>query len=166
MNHGEPITIHQSSSKALTYHHSGSENIIISGGDDGSLAFFRTAPADPGSRGVEWRSKPVIIVRAHTSAVTACTTITHNDRIFVLTSGNDQWMRLWEIVLTASRDDDIDAGKKDWAEVKRICRVKTNVADVSSMTELSSVDEEDMSKVLICGVGMEVMAIKWDSISM
>jgi hypothetical protein len=49
----------------------------------------------------------------------------------------------------------------DMVEIKRMAKVKTNVADVSSMAVLEN--EETGSKMLICGVGMEVVRLQWDS---
>jgi hypothetical protein len=61
-------------------------------------------------------------------------------------------------------------GDGDPLEVKRMKKVKTNVADVSSMTLLSSgageeggeTEVEGATRVLICGVGMEVIRLEWD----
>jgi hypothetical protein len=61
-------------------------------------------------------------------------------------------------------------GDGDPLEVRRMKKVKTNVADVSSMTLLSSgagegggeTEAEGATRVLICGVGMEVIRLEWD----
>ena len=166
MKYESPLTMHQSSSKTLSYlHHPEHGHILVSGGDDGSIAFMRTSSSGPGCSDAKWRDKPVIVVRTHSSAVTACAVLTSQGRIYVLSSGNDQWVRLWEIIPAdeGSRGDDSHNGKPDWVEVKRLGRVKTSVADVSSMAVLDSSDGEDASRVLICGVGMEVVAVKWDA---
>lgn len=160
-----PTAIHQSSSKALvTYTPPDDEgnNLIVSGGDDGSIAFL-IASSTPGSEGAEWVHRPVIVVRTHASAVTACAILKreHDDRLFTVTSGNDQWVRVWELILSKREKDEED---KDWMEVKRVGRVKTSVADVSSMAVLASDDGHKAAKVLICGVGMEVIRIEWDAL--
>lgn len=140
--------------------------MIVSGGDDGSIAFFRTSSSGYKSGGVKWKSKPIIVVRAHASAVTACAVIERGKGIFVITSGNDQWVRLWEVIpkdlhggIEPEKNED-----SDWIEIKRLRRTKTSVADVSSMAILSSAAEKT-SRVLICGVGMEVITINWDCAS-
>jgi hypothetical protein len=61
----------------------------------------------------------------------------------------------------------------DPLEIRRMKKVKTNVADVSSMTLLlSGADEGEEKKetdgatrVLICGVGMEVIRLEWSDYS-
>ena len=166
MLYRDPITIHQSSSKVLSYiSHPNHGHFIMSGGDDGSLAFFRTCSIDSASAG--WKNRPTIVVRTHASAVTACAMIARGRRIFVLTSGNDQWVRLWEVSVTdaMSYDKAPCDEQSDSMEIKRLGRVKTSVADVSSMAILTSPNEDDASKVLICGVGMEIMTVQWDDVS-
>lgn len=168
MNYESPLTIHQSSSKTLAYFsHPEQGHIAISGGDDGSIAFMRTSSSGPGCSGVKWRNKPVVVVRTHASAVTACAVLVHKERIYVLSSGNDQWVRLWEVIPAdeGSYGDDSPEGERDWVMIKRLGRVKTSVADVSSMAVLASSIEEDVSRVLICGVGMEVLTVNWDATS-
>ncbi|KAF1967001.1 WD40 repeat-like protein [Bimuria novae-zelandiae CBS 107.79] len=157
-----PTKLHQSSSKTLScIRPRQALHVIISGGDDGSLSFLIMASSGPGSPDVQPVREPIIVVRAHGSAVTACAVVMRGERILVVTGGNDQWVRLWEVTLTDS-DNDNSKGRRDWMEIKRLTRVKTNVADVSSMAVLSSANEESVSRVLVCGVGMEVIAIQWD----
>jgi hypothetical protein len=166
MAYRDPITIHQSSSKTLSYiSHPYHGTILISGGDDGSLAFFRTSSSN--GTVVGWRNKPAVVVRTHASAVTACAVIARDRKMYVLTSGNDQWVRLWEVSVadSASSDHDSCDENTDWMEIKRLGRIKTNVADVSSMAVLTSLDGTDAPRVLICGVGMEIVAFQWDSVS-
>jgi WD40 repeat protein len=163
----EAFSIHQSSSKTLTMQSLKAETTLIaSGGDDGSLAFYISTARAPFASVFP----PMILTRAHASAVTACATLSHHSRIFVLTSGNDQWVRLWEVVLradvTTQRTIDRDtrnASDGDPLSIKRIGRIKTNVADVSSMAVLGQ-DEKGVAKVLICGVGMEVICVDWEDV--
>lgn len=64
-------------------------------------------------------------------------------------------------------------GDGDPLEVRRVKKVKTNVADVSSMSLLGpggaqgaeageGKEVEGQTRVLICGVGMEVIRLEWD----
>lgn len=48
-------------------------------------------------------------------------------------------------------------------DILRLSKMKTNVADVSSMAVLQTKEGEAGAKVLICGVGMEVVSVEWDS---
>jgi hypothetical protein len=58
----------------------------------------------------------------------------------------------------------MDKGKGEEGEGDRICikrlkKIKTNVADVSSMAVLYT--DDAVARVLICGVGMEVVRVSW-----
>ncbi|KAJ4358600.1 WD repeat-containing protein 6 [Didymosphaeria variabile] len=185
------ITLHQSSSKTLVIHHLSKAHaktvmtLIVSGGDDGTLALLLACTS---WNGVEWAGPPVIVVRAHASAVTACAVLTHNARTFVVTSGNDQWVRLWELIMYETDADLLEGNNrpamKHIGEIKRVGKIKTSVADVSSMAVLDSSEEKEMedeekeveeekekekekekeaARVLICGVGMEVIRIEWET---
>jgi WD40 repeat protein len=139
--------------------------LIISGGDDGSLAvlFTRRGQAPSSSHSV-FTTAPVLLSRTHGSAVTACEVLKRQGQIFIVTSGNDQWIRLWEVCIHGDSEDmDPEEARPevDMVEIKRMAKVKTNVADVSSMAVLEN--EETGSKMLICGVGMEVVRLQWDS---
>ncbi|KAF2105497.1 WD domain-containing protein [Lophiotrema nucula] len=149
----QPARIHQSTSKTLdTYAINEETTLIISGGDDSSIAFLLVSAAQ---KAASYAYPPVIVVRAHASAVTACSILNHDGRIFVLTSGNDQWVRLWEVIVRTAHG----AGE-DPLEIRRVGRTKTNVADVSSMAVLECGD--GAAKVMICGVGMEVVRVEWE----
>ena len=96
--------------------------------------------------------------------------LSHRSRIFVLTSGNDQWVRLWEVVLRLDtiaqrtiESETKSASDGDPLSITRVGRIKTNVADVSSMAVLAQ-EDEGVAKVLICGVGMEVIRVDWKDV--
>jgi WD40 repeat protein len=165
-----PSRIHQNTSKTLDTHllPDGS-TLVASGGDDGSLALLLT-PLSPakeakGEGGLSYPHPPVVLLRAHASAITACTILSHDSRIYVLTSGNDQWIRLWQVDILANSSlsetepEAVDANQ-DVLRVKRVKKIKTNVADVSSMAVLE--ESRDAAKVVVCGVGMEVLNVQWD----
>ncbi|KAF2264338.1 WD40 repeat-like protein [Lojkania enalia] len=150
-----PVRIHQNSSKTLASHPLDQETVlIVSGGDDSSLALLLASTSSSESA---YAHPPTIIVRAHASAITACAILLFRSRVFILTSGNDQWIRLWEIIV--HNTSTLGEGQ-DLLEIKRVKRMKTNVADVSSMAILEQGDKR--TKVVICGVGMEVVRIAWD----
>ncbi|KAI8937805.1 hypothetical protein NX059_005502 [Plenodomus lindquistii] len=160
-----PTRIHQNASKTMaTCELDEFTMLIVSGGDDGGLAFMTISYLQE-SGGAPFASPPVLVSRAHGSAVTSCAIMTHlvTGRVFVLTSGNDEWVRLWEVKLLAG-DKESNGGKVSdhmyQLDVSRLEKVKTNVADVSSMAVLDTVDES--AKVLLCGVGMEVIRLDWE----
>ena len=162
----QPLRIQQSSSKVMASHDlDKSSKLVVSGGDDGSLAVLLLGRTwSTPSLDTAYAVPPVLLSRVHASAVTACTVLKYNHRIFILTSGNDQWIRLWEVTvrdgggvtlpLTSIYGEDIVA-------VSRRGKMKTNVADVSSMAVLEVKEEGSEARVLICGVGMEVVRVEW-----
>jgi WD40 repeat protein len=166
MSWQEPVRIHQSSSKTMASRCLNERTkLIISGGDDGSLAVLlirrRQPPSSPDS---VFATAPVLLSRTHGSAVTACAVLKRQEQIFIATSGNDQWIRLWEVCIHGDdKDTDPEVVRLEGGivEIKRVAKVKTNVADVSSMAVLEN--GEAGAKVLICGVGMEVVRLQWDS---
>ncbi|KAF2703919.1 WD40 repeat-like protein, partial [Pleomassaria siparia CBS 279.74] len=172
-----PTRIHQSTSKVLVsliIDRDTNSTLLISGGDDGSLAFLLTSPAEPTEIDESRIYKPthpaMILTRAHASAITACVVLVRRSRTFVVTSGNDQWVRIWEIVhrSPSSSSSSLPSEIQDAAplNITRVQKIMTNVADVSSMTLLDSepgnvIGGGETTRVLICGVGMEVVRIDW-----
>lgn len=156
-----PTKIHQNSSKTMIRHtlENGS-TLIVSGGDDGSLAFLLAQPYLSMS-GKPYACPPTLVCCAHASAVTACTILSHESRIFVVTSGNDEWVRVWEVCPRLA-ETDLSRGSEDVLSIKRVNRLKTHVADVSSMAVLRTNVTKSEAKVLICGVGMEVIRVEWN----
>ncbi|KAH3950330.1 hypothetical protein HBH53_078990 [Parastagonospora nodorum] len=160
----QPVRIHQSSSKAMASHqHDASTKLIVSGGDDGSTAIMLLSTT---SFKKTYAAAPVLLNRTHASAVTACAIMQQGERTFIVTSGNDQWLRLWEVsVCDQEGDIRTPAGNtydKSISDVRRLGKIKTNVADVSSIAVLEAHQEEGVARVLVCGVGMEVIRLEWD----
>lgn len=134
--------------------------MIVSGGDDGALAFLLAHTAGPDLSPVAqgpYASPPVLVDRAHGSAVTACAIVNIRSHIYVLTSGNDEWVRLWEIIMNDAEDSSTNQSSSDRLTIERLSKVKTSVADVSSMAVLE--EDGDTARVLLCGVGMEVFRL-------
>ncbi|KAF2476463.1 WD40 repeat-like protein [Lindgomyces ingoldianus] len=149
----DPAKIHQNTSKALASASLGQNTtLVVSGGDDCSLSFLLTSPSST-DLDYTYNHPPIIVLRAHASAVTACAILQHHKQFFVVTCGNDQCVRLWEVVPNPPQ-----AG--DALEIKRIQKITTSVADVSSMDVLWQ--EGGEARVLICGVGVEIIRIDWD----
>lgn len=160
-----PVRIHQNSSKSMVSHSLRHDlTLIVSGGDDGSLAFVlaRTAAAisstEPAS---SYASSPMLVNRTHASAVTACAIIVHDSRILILTSGNDEWVRLWEVEVCDVHQD--KTGEQHHLNLRRHKKIKSSVADVSSMAVLRTGNDDLCARVLLCGVGMEVITVDWES---
>ncbi|KAF2868017.1 WD domain-containing protein [Massariosphaeria phaeospora] len=181
-----PIRIHQNTSKTLASHAlSPTTTLLVSGGDDGALAFLllststSSTPTTPTSPPAHYPTHPPLLVpRAHASAITACAIVSHRATLYVVTAGNDQWVRLWELTpqtgtgtvagSSISAGAEVDAAGGDALQIRRLGRIKTSVADVSSMAVLGSGEsgsdgEGDDGKrgvrILLCGVGMEVICV-------
>ena len=156
-----PARIHQNASKSMATHvDNNSTTLIISGGDDGALAFLLAHPTtpDPSAAHESYASPPVLVSRAHGSAVTACAVASIGPHIYVLTSGNDEWVRLWEVAIDDNAANDATRRTSDMLTIKRLSKAKTSVADVSSMAVLSATSHT--ARVLLCGVGMEVIRVE------
>jgi hypothetical protein len=142
--------------------------LVVSGGDDGSLAILLTRGIFPNTTSASvYAIAPLLLARTHGSAVTSCAILTHKERIFILSSGNDQWVRLWEVHIRDSDGTEVTSPatfkyNKSVLDVGRMEKIKTNVADVSSMAVLEAEGKELHARVLICGVGMEVVRLEWN----
>jgi WD40 repeat protein len=164
----DPIRIHQNAAKTMVSQRLDSHTILlISGGDDGSLAFLLARSSLSPSTSLpatSYASPPIIVNRAHGSAITACAAIERGSRVLVVTSGNDEWVRLWEVVRNDARKetDSTSDGHPggDEIDIKRLAKIKTSVADVSSIAVLDGGKERSGARVLVCGVGMEVLRLE------
>lgn len=147
-----------------SYVNSDNTSLIVSGGDDGGLAFLlaHTTGSDVRSAAQGfYASSSVLVNRAHGSAVTACAIFDLQSHTYVLTSGNDEWVRLWEVVINDAKDVGTSPDSFSRLTIRRLSKVKTSVADVSSMAVLD--DDGDTARVLLCGVGMEVIRLESSS---
>jgi len=146
-----------------SHQHDAWTKLIVSGGDDGSIAIMLLSTT---SLTAAYTAAPVLLNRTHASAVTACAITKHKERTFIATSGNDQWVRLWEVsICEVGSDIRTPAGgayEKSISDVHRLGKIKTNVADVSSIAVLEAHEDAEAARVLVCGVGMEVIRLGWD----
>jgi hypothetical protein len=197
---GTRLQIHQNNVQTMATHSTSRGVLLVSGGDDGGLGFVLVRPnasSAPGTAVEQTVSEtditgigksvnnassagyahpPILLPRAHASAVTACAIFTRSettrDEIFVLTAGNDEWVRLWLVTMnmntpspslssssSSSSSSSLDGDENNAVSVQRLCRCKTSVADVSSMAVLSS--DDIGARVLVCGVGMEVLRVEY-----
>jgi hypothetical protein len=166
----DPIRIHQNSAKTMVSQSLDPQmTLVVSGGDDGSLAFLLARPKSllsTSSSSTSYASQTILVNRAHGSAITACNVLQRGSCVFVVTSGNDEWVRLWEVIpndagnTTDSTSD--ESTSVDKLDIKRLAKIKTNVADVSSIAVLDRGDSGFEARVLVCGVGMEVLRLEWN----
>ncbi|KAF2643234.1 WD repeat protein-like protein [Massarina eburnea CBS 473.64] len=156
----QPARIHQNSSKTLATHVLDRRStLVVSGGDDGSVSFLLILSLES-----TYTHPPIIVTRAHASAVTSCAIFVKQNRLFVATSGNDQWVRLWEIdSCLLNQSIGVGAtcmnGDLDPIDIRRLKKIKTSVADVSSMAVLEWSLDIEAVRLLVCGVGMEVIRL-------
>lgn len=150
------------------------ESLVIAGGDDNSLSLTRFWVAPPSSKSDTSRTTVMAtlkIPKAHASTVTAIAILppisTSNDvtpefkrsrhlfQFTLLSSGNDQRLKVWEIRL------DIWKAGVEGIEVRRIANEPSSVADVSGMDVFV---DGAARRVILCGVGMEVWTVDPDGI--
>lgn len=153
--------LHQSAIKSLsTCSLNNDTSLIVTGGDDNGLGISLITVTESN----EIKCERLITPRAHAAAVTATDILNciSSDtkplcfQILIATASNDQRIKLWRI--------DIDLGKEgvEGIDVKRVANGYTSVADVSSMA-LHPADpgsESLATRILICGVGMELWNVK------
>ncbi|KAF9698758.1 hypothetical protein EKO04_002931 [Ascochyta lentis] len=156
-----PVRIHQNASKTMSSHtNDDGTTLIVSGGDDGALAFllaYSALPESSSSPQKAYASPPVLVNRAHGSAITACTVVAVQCHVYVFTSGNDEWIRLWEVVIEDNGESDSSKAGLEKLGIKRVGKIRTSVADVSSMAVLNN--DGETARALVCGVGMEVIRL-------
>lgn len=99
------------------------------------------------------------MLRAHASATTACAFVERDDKVYVVSSGNDQWVRLWEVAVARPGDDTGEDTAVDAITVRRMGKTRTSIADVSDVAVLGQ--SADSTRVILCGVGMEVIRVSW-----
>ena len=160
--------IYQSSIKALdSVTLSSSERLIVTGGDDGALAFTRVLTRRPSTVDVEATS--LLVPGAHASAVTGIAVFPrpsesdchdddergHDDDtgVFTLaTVGNDQRLKIWHIRIPTTAQAGVD--------VRRIADVYTSVADAGALGTYR--DARGRRGLLVAGIGMETWRILGD----
>lgn len=137
---------------------------IAAGGDDNavSLSLLNT-----NFTGLEMNPSvtTVSIPDAHAASVTAVkvlsqTTTDHTTTVHIASSGNDHRVKIWSVAVDPQKDG---AGRMD---VKNVANEYSNVADISSLdviygdSDAGTLDGNENSKLLVCGVGMEMLSIK------
>ncbi|KAL9054373.1 MAG: hypothetical protein Q9162_004175 [Coniocarpon cinnabarinum] len=130
--------------------------LFVTAGDDNSIAFTILAPD---------KMRVLRIPRAHAASVTTLALIdgpimiqNGGDRgsahVRVASSGNDMHVKVWDVFIPLTDGDYGD----EYVEVKKAGKVRTQIADVGDMAVIGEVD--GWRRVLIVGVGMEVILVK------
>lgn len=158
IEHIKRLPIHQNSIKTMTAAPLPlDDTLLITGGDDGAVAFTRLNSLldTPTS------TSTLLIPKAHASAVTAITslsptptntnTASHAVSYRFASVGNDQRLKTW--VVSIDQEQDGVMGMK----VMRETDVPTAVADASSLDV--DIDEEGRKRVVVAGIGMESWAV-------
>lgn len=153
--------IHQSSIKAMkTIPLSSSDTLLVTGGDDGALAFtritfFENNPVDPPLRSV------LLIPKAHASAINAIAYLSHEKIIasdapkeyLFATSSNDQKIKVWQLSADLGRP-----GVEGFQVVKKK-NVYTSIADVSCLERFDTGKGEP--RLIVAGIGMETWNLEF-----
>ena len=155
-----PIPIHQNSIKSLAHVKLSDRDILmVTGGDDQSLAFTRLTIRGLSSTNIDFSHATLLLPNAHASAVTAVTSLGDEDLdshiVYRFASvGNDQRLKTWDLV------HDLEQAGVQGLRFKKGCDKHTTVADASAMEGFRSRDEEDqMDKVCVVGIGMETWSV-------
>jgi len=157
------VKIHQNSQKTLVAHKlSSTTTLLASGGDDGSLGLVLASAEDPEA---DPFSLALVVPRAHAAAISAAVVWSPPGVILMLTAGNDQWVTMWQLISLPPVGHQHGSKKNgklephDRLNVYKMCRMRTNIADVSDMAILKVNDY--LCKVVIVGVGMEILCIHY-----
>lgn len=138
--------------------------LVLTVGDDNGLGItlLRIVAADGTDATFEADAKPIILPRTHAASATGVAVLSHGRLetsslhvIRILTAGNDQIVRVWDISADLKRLD------VEGINVSTTLKLVSDVADVSSVSIFSEILEDDSApvSVLVCGVGMEVWKI-------
>ena len=147
--------IHQSTIKSLDMTVSASHFVAATGGDDNALA----VSVYPTQCLQESHVRPKIFIlrSAHAAAITALSIVflTDQNRLRIITSGNDQRVKTWQVRLDLGMKS--DPNRESQLELSQVGDVFTSVADVGDLS-IVSVGEGCASKALVVGNGMDI----WD----
>lgn len=159
--------IHSNSIKSMEITHiSDTLTLIAAGGDDNavSLSLLNT---DFIASELNTSVMTVTIPDAHAASVTAVrvlsqTTMNKTTTVHIASSGNDHRVKIWSVVVDTQKHG---TGRMN---MKNVANEYSNVADISSLDVIYG-DTDDAStllggnghsKLLVCGVGMEMLSIK------
>ena len=166
------IPIHQSTVKTLdTLTLSSSDTLIVTGGDDGAIAFTLVRVLNTPSE-VIFDSIPLIsLPSAHASAVTGLHILedkpksnSDHQRAFekrrdrkgfkVASVGNDQRLKIWDVGTNTER---VTEGAGEKMQVSKVADVHTSIADAGALDCYRDGSEDDggRSWLVVAGIGVE-----------
>lgn len=143
--------------------------LVVTGGDDSALCLTIVRAIT----GTTTTTTTLAIPSAHAAAISACAILpdlpsslprtdcgtlgsTAVSVVRVVTAGKDQRVKMWDVSVDLSRDG------VEGLEVEKVTEVHTHVADVSCMAVLERDGEgpEGRDRILLCGIGMEVLVVE------
>ncbi|RJE23683.1 WD repeat protein [Aspergillus sclerotialis] len=159
--------IHSNSIKSMEITHlSDTLTLIAAGGDDNAVSLSLVS-TDFIASDLNASVMTVSIPDAHAASVTAVKvlsqTVTDNTTtVHIASSGNDHQVKIWSVVVDPQKDG------TECMNVKNVANEYSNVADISSLDVIygdadgasTLLDGNGNSKLLVCGVGMEMLRIK------
>lgn len=148
--------------------------LIVTGGDDNGLSLTVVRHHDPipsqtdkSLQAPELDMSTLSVPRAHAAAVSACAILSVTSpraefgeerdspvRLRLLTASKDQSVKLWHIKVNHSMPG------VEGVDVEKVTSTHTQVADISSMAVLERESQDLKRRVLLCGVGMEVLVVE------
>lgn len=161
--------IHSNSIKSVELAHvSDSTSLIVAGGDDNALTFSLLDAALTNSEIGDTRVHTVTISDAHAASVTTVKIIEqHNTSrvegeggdamvdLTVASSGNDHRVKVWSVRVDMAKDG------VDVIQIRNLVDHYSPVADISSLDIVRGETETEAAvKLLVCGVGMEMVKVR------
>lgn len=168
--------IHSNSIKAMELVAlSDTVTVVVAGGDDNSLSvsLLKTSPTTSATNA---HVATVSIPDVHTASITTLKVLrqqksraagsdNETTTLTVASSGNDHRVKLWSITLDPTQHD------TEAIHIELLLDRYSSVADISSLglikgaeydsnARSSSASEEIQEKLLVCGVGMEMLEVK------
>ena len=153
------VRIHQNAIKSISAVMMDDErSLVATGGDDGGLGLtlFRV----PTEKDSIISSASFKLARAHAASVTACGIL--DDRsgrlvcnsntltVRVITASNDQKAKAWTVSLDAD---------KHVSNVRRVSKAGSCIVAVADVSDLAVARIEDRLRVVVVGVGMELLDV-------
>ncbi|KAH7058708.1 WD domain-containing protein [Macrophomina phaseolina] len=150
--------IHQSTIKSFASHRlSSTLTVLLTAGDDNAIAFTLLQSGESVDCS---HTSTLFIPRAHAATVTGVVLLASqpvekhsSTRLLAVTSGSDQRVKLWEVVIN------VEKASVDGLNVKRLADQGTAVADVSDVVALAADAGDDRRTVVVVGVGMEAWTV-------
>lgn len=150
--------IHQNSIKGLSHISITSEEaLVVTCGDDQSLAFIHIAMRAAISDNTRLIPAVLLVPGAHASAITAVTYLSSEDegsgKVYSFASvGNDQRLRVWQVI------DNISEETVERFTIQKQRDEHTSIADAASLSTMS-IRGTDSIRLCIAGIGMETWSV-------